>query len=106
MRRVRRTPVAYLLLALAAVAALIVGLAVANSADHHKTEPSAAADRDAGEEHGDEPGEEGEEEEEDDGGPVAPAEYLTRKFTSGQEITTAQVRRGQAQAAALGRQGG
>jgi photosystem II stability/assembly factor-like uncharacterized protein len=107
MRALRRSTVAYLLLALVAVTALVVGLAVAARSDHPNRQPAAAADRDAGDEHGAEPGEEDAGEEgEDDGGPVAPAEYLTRKFTSGQEVTTAQVRRGQAQAAALGRSGG
>ncbi|MGH8861040.1 MAG: hypothetical protein ACRDVG_07360, partial [Jatrophihabitantaceae bacterium] len=38
---------------------------------------------------------------EHDGGPVAPADYLTRKFTSGKDVTPAQVRRAQAQANAL-----
>lgn len=39
--------------------------------------------------------------EEDGGGPAAPAEYLTQKFTSGKDVTPGQVRHAQAQAAAL-----
>jgi photosystem II stability/assembly factor-like uncharacterized protein len=39
--------------------------------------------------------------EEDDGGPAAPAEYLTQKFTSGREVTNAEVRRAEAQASKL-----
>ncbi len=46
---------------------------------------------------GGEDGEEGE----DDGGPVAPADYLTQKFTSNSDVTPAQVRQAQAQAQAM-----
>lgn len=45
-------------------------------------------------------------EEEEDGGPSGPADYLTLKFTSGQEVTAQQVRRGIAQARAVPRAGG
>jgi photosystem II stability/assembly factor-like uncharacterized protein len=38
---------------------------------------------------------------EDDGGPAAPAEYLDQKFTSFQDVSQAQIRQGQQQAAAL-----
>jgi photosystem II stability/assembly factor-like uncharacterized protein len=41
-------------------------------------------------------GEEGEEEEK--GGPTEPAEYLTRKFTSGEDVTPAQIKHAAAQA--------
>jgi photosystem II stability/assembly factor-like uncharacterized protein len=38
---------------------------------------------------------------EDDGGPAAPAEYLDQKFTSFQDVSQAQIRQGQQQAAGL-----
>jgi hypothetical protein len=41
------------------------------------------------------------EQDEDDSGPEAPAEYLDQKFTSFQDISQAQIRRSQQQAAAL-----
>lgn len=41
-----------------------------------------------------------------DGGPAVPAEYLTQKFTSGKDVTQAQVDRARAQAAALPTGGG
>ncbi len=65
---------------------------------HSNARAAAAKAHDAtkGDKDGDKEGEE-----EDDGGPAAPAEYLTRKFTSGQNVTTAQIRRAQQQAAAL-----
>src|SRR4051812_1658024 len=44
------------------------------------------------------PGAEGEEEE---GGPTAPAEYLTQKFTSGHDVTPAQIKRAVEQAKAI-----
>jgi photosystem II stability/assembly factor-like uncharacterized protein len=43
----------------------------------------------------------GDDGEENDGGPVGPADYLTQKFTSFQNVTEAQVRQAQAQAAKL-----
>jgi hypothetical protein len=41
------------------------------------------------------------EQDEDDGGPEVPAEYLDQEFTSFQDISQAQIRRSQQQAAAL-----
>lgn len=42
----------------------------------------------------------------DEGGPAAPADYLTEKYTSGQDVTLEQVRRAMAQAQALPTGGG
>ncbi|MFF4775826.1 WD40/YVTN/BNR-like repeat-containing protein [Microtetraspora fusca] len=39
--------------------------------------------------------------EEEDGGPAEPADYLTQKFTSGQEVTTAQIKQAVQQAKTL-----
>jgi photosystem II stability/assembly factor-like uncharacterized protein len=75
-----------LLLALAGVAALVVG--VTASVGSGASRPAATHEHESGEG-------------EDDGGPVAPADYLTQKFTSGKDVTLAQVRHSQAQAAAL-----
>jgi photosystem II stability/assembly factor-like uncharacterized protein len=95
------------LLGVVAVAALVTGVTSAVSSSgpkHHESGERAKsgehdADHDQGEEgkHNGEEGEEGE----DDGGPAAPAEYMTKKFTSGKDVTPAQVRRAEAQAAAL-----
>jgi hypothetical protein len=46
-------------------------------------------------------GTEGEEEEGEDGGPTAPAEYLTQKFTSGHDIKPEQIKRAVEQARAI-----
>ncbi|MDT4930025.1 MAG: hypothetical protein QOF92_2892 [Pseudonocardiales bacterium] len=96
MGRSRRA-VAALFLGLVAAVSLVVSAAMSSggSARHVAGHEAVAANR-GGESGGGESG--GGEE---DGGPATPAEYLTQKFTSGQEVTTAQVRRGQAQAAAL-----
>ncbi|MEV5750802.1 hypothetical protein AB0L00_23510 [Actinoallomurus sp. NPDC052308] len=56
--------------------------------------------------HHDKDGEEGEEADEEDGGPTGPAEYLTRKFTSGHNVKPAQIRHAIAQAKALKNGGG
>jgi photosystem II stability/assembly factor-like uncharacterized protein len=74
-----------LIVALAAVAVLVVG--ISTSAGSHSSKHHSST-----EQHGDS---------EDDGGPAAPAEYLTQRFTSNQNVTTAQIRQAQAQAAAL-----
>jgi photosystem II stability/assembly factor-like uncharacterized protein len=93
------------LVALAAVAALITGLSISahggttDAAGKH----AAATEHDKGASQ--DPDAEGEDSGEDDGGPAAPAEYLTQKFTSGQDVTTAQIRSAQAQAAALPQNG-
>lgn len=89
----RRYP---LLLSLLAITALVAGvLSVvlpSGRSDHRRAARQISAPvratRDSGES-------------EADGGPAAPAEYLTRKFTSGADVTTAQVRRAAAQAEAL-----
>lgn len=53
------------------------------------------------------PGDHGEESEgEEDGGPTKPADYLTLKYTSGGDVTPAEVRRAIAQARALPRTSG
>ncbi|HZC74106.1 MAG TPA: hypothetical protein VE442_25700 [Jatrophihabitans sp.] len=85
------------LLGLLAVAALVVGVTVGvtSGSDEHSGRTSEQADSDNQGEHEEGAGEE------EDGGPVAPADYLTQKFTSGQNVTLAEVRRSQAQAAAL-----
>jgi photosystem II stability/assembly factor-like uncharacterized protein len=91
------------LLVLAAVVALaIAALAVhglaptrhASGADKDETSSSERLHQD-----GDKDGE-GEEEEED-GGPTAPAEYLTQKFTSGHDVKPAQIKQAVQQARAL-----
>jgi len=89
--------------ALAVAAALTVTGLTLTSDDHTGGEHGHASqdkdkDKDA------ESGEEGEGE--DDGGPAAPAEYLTKKFTSGHDVTPEQVHRAEAQAAALPTSGG
>ncbi len=69
----------------------------------------AAGGRRADAQHAGEPANEALEEggeEEEEGGPSGPADYLTLKFTSGQEVTTQQVRRGIAQARAVPQAGG
>jgi photosystem II stability/assembly factor-like uncharacterized protein len=78
------------LLALVAVAALVGGVSASMSSGP-TTHRAGPQERDG--------------EGEDDGGPVAPADYLTQKFTSGKDVTLAQVRRSQAQAAALPQNG-
>ncbi|HEY3715375.1 MAG TPA: hypothetical protein VGL39_12670 [Jatrophihabitantaceae bacterium] len=90
-----------LVAALAVAAALTMTGLTLTSGDHAGGEHGHASqdkDKDAGG---------GEEDEgEDDGGPAAPAEYLTRKFTSGHDVTPDQVHRAEAQAAALPTAGG
>src|SRR4051812_39002224 len=99
-----RTPLRMFLTAFVAVAALVGGVvafaatshpvaaprvvAQLGAAEHEAADPDAheATDGDSGEEGG------------DDGGPVAPADYLTQKFTSNSDVTPAQVRQAQAQA--------
>ena len=96
-----RTRVRQALTAFLAVVALVAGIIAFVATSHTPTAPAPAraapADRDA--DHGEDAdqGEEGE----DDGGPAAPAEYLTAKYTSGQDVTLQQVRQAQAQAQAL-----
>jgi photosystem II stability/assembly factor-like uncharacterized protein len=90
-------------IALALAALTLSGLAPTshkNGAD--KDETSSAERMHSGEE-GDE---EGDEEGEEDGGPTEPAEYLTQKFTSGHDVTPAQVKQAVAQAKALKTGGG
>jgi len=95
-----------ILAALASVAALLLAVfvprAVSPARAHHSPVRHAAmvpARADGHEEEGD-----GEEEEE--GGPTKPADYLTLKYTSGDPVTPAEVRRGIAQARALPRTSG
>jgi photosystem II stability/assembly factor-like uncharacterized protein len=86
------------LLGLLAVAALVAGITASvtsGSAGH----PAGTHERADGDK--DQAGEGGEQ----DGGPVAPADYLTQKFTSGRQVTLAEIRRSQAQAAALAENG-
>src|SRR4051794_31449731 len=97
MRRLRPKTWLSILLGLVAVAALVVGVTASLGSAGPKHEAAAGRGHEA--EHGDD-GEE-DEEGEDDGGPVAPADYLTQKFTSGHTVKAGQVRAAQAQAAAL-----
>jgi hypothetical protein len=117
MRIVLRWPFIILAVLVVAAGSTVAGLAL--SSDHHRTERSqdrdAAGgakdakdkdeDRDKDADGGDKDGQ-GADEDEDDGGPSAPAEYLTQKFTSGHDVTPAQVRRAEAQANALPTGGG
>src|SRR5690349_5042978 len=85
-----RIPTRLILVFLLAVGCLVGGVSafVATShtpASHPNAEPAVAAEDDA----------------EDDGGPAAPADYLTAKYTSFADVSLAQVRRAQAQARAL-----
>src|SRR6266540_2340605 len=108
-----RTRWARLLLALAVVAAMAVtAVSVTagtgkDSGRHDADRTGQDRDKDA---QGSEPGEESDEgqegEDEDDGGPVAPAEYLTQKFTSGQNVSQAQIEHAIDQARALPTGGG
>src|SRR6266545_1287484 len=88
------------LVALVAVAALVgtgVSLALTHGSRGGEKESGAASARGDN----DQPGED-----EDDGGPAAPAEYLTQKFTSGKDPSPQQVRRAAEQANALPVAGG
>jgi photosystem II stability/assembly factor-like uncharacterized protein len=106
-----RTRWARLLLALAVAAALAVtAVSVTagtgkDSGRHDADRTGQDRDKDA---QGSGQGEESEqgEEGEDDGGPVAPAEYLTQKFTSGQNVSQAQIEHAIDQARALPTGGG
>src|SRR6266536_1326875 len=108
-----RTRCERLLLALAVVAAMAVtavSVTVGTGKDsgrHDADRTGQDRDKDA---QGSEPGEESDEgqegEDEDDGGPVAPAEYLTQKFTSGQNVSQAQIEHAIDQARALPTGGG
>ncbi|MDT4911405.1 MAG: hypothetical protein QOC66_533 [Pseudonocardiales bacterium] len=98
MRALRRPrPIQWwlLLVGLVAVAALVVGMAnsIGSSRPKGHSEQARA--------HESEPGGHESEAGEEDGGPATPAEYLTRKFTSGADVTVAQIRQAQAQAKAL-----
>jgi hypothetical protein len=69
--------------ALAVIALVLRGLVPGgheSRADKDEVGASEHHDRDAGEEGEDE-------DEEEDGGPTAPAEYLTQKFTSGHDVS-------------------
>ncbi|MCO5973792.1 WD40/YVTN/BNR-like repeat-containing protein [Actinoallomurus soli] len=93
------------MLALAIAALFLHGLTAANHASGNDRSEAAERvhdDADAGREEG----EEGEEGEEKDGGPTAPAEYLTRKFTSGKDVKPAQIKQARTQARALKQGGG
>ncbi len=85
---------ARLLLAMAVVAALAVTAvsvtAGKDSGRHDADRAGQDRDKDAQDSDQGKESEEGEEGE-DDGGPVAPAEYLTQKFTSGQNVSQAQI---------------
>jgi hypothetical protein len=95
--RTRRKPLLILaaVVALAIVALALSGLGPTNHRDADRDEASSAENMEHGEE-----GEEGEGEEEK-GGPTEPAEYLTRKFTSGRDIKPEQIKRALAQARAI-----
>src|SRR5262245_16315638 len=68
-------------------------------AGHGRADRDAGADRDAvGADHDSDQGDEADEE---DGGPQAPADYLTLKWTSGRDVSPAQVARSIQQAAAM-----
>src|SRR2546423_9247164 len=107
MRITLRWPL--VILAVLVVAAGSTVAAVALSSDHHRaarsqdgdTSGGKDADKAQGQDH-----DQGADEDEDDGGPSGPAEYLTQKFTSGHDVTPAQVRRAEAQADALPTGGG
>jgi len=87
----KKVPILVVLLLLAAAAAF----GVQHLASDRATSESAEA---AGESAGEAVGEEGEEEE---GGPQKPADYLTLKWTSGQDVTQAMVERAKKQAQAI-----
>lgn len=104
VRQLRRASTSMKLLAIIAAgvvlaAAVTVGAlsATGHSSDRARTEHAGGSQPKGHED----PGDSGDNDGEDDGGPVAPADYLTQKFTSFQKVTQAQVRRAQAQAAAL-----
>jgi photosystem II stability/assembly factor-like uncharacterized protein len=94
------------------IVASIVALAVAVLAFRGLAPAShTSADKDATtsaeHEHHDGDGDEGgEDEDEEDGGPTAPADYLTLKFTSGHDVTPAQIKRALQQARAMKSGGG
>jgi Sortilin, neurotensin receptor 3, len=99
-RRMLQMLVAASVVVLALVALTVRGLGPAGEErDHDKAETSEEL------QHEGEEGEEGEEEEEE-GGPTGPAEYLTQKFTSGKDVSQAQIDRARAQAGALATGGG
>jgi hypothetical protein len=89
--------------ALAVVALTLRGLAPARHASGADKDAAGSSERS----HAGGEGDEGEgEEEENDGGPAAPAEYLTRKFTSGHDVKPAQIKHAIAQARAIKHGGG
>jgi photosystem II stability/assembly factor-like uncharacterized protein len=93
----KRVPILVVLLLLAAAAAFGVQHL---ASDRATSESAEAAD---GESAGEVEGEAGEsaEEEEEEGGPQKPADYLTLKWTSGQDVTQAMVERAKKQAKAI-----
>ena len=108
--RVRRAAASMKLLAVVAVGVVVAAAVTvgALSATSHNTARNGAGHAIASQPTGHHAGDHAEEANtaagdtgNDDGGPVAPAAYLTEKFTSFQKVTQAQVRRAQAQAAAL-----
>ncbi|MFL6052846.1 MAG: hypothetical protein ACJ72W_08020, partial [Actinoallomurus sp.] len=84
------------------VLASIIAIAVAALTVRGLAAPSHEKDGDRSEavsermHHGEEGGEE-----EEKGGPTAPAEYLTRKFTSGQDVKPGQIKQAITQAKAI-----
>src|SRR5581483_11518332 len=99
----KRRGVPIFIVASVAVLALVAALGVRalTTAERDGDRAAACAEHEGdGAEHANE-GENGEACGEDDGGPAVPAEYLTQKFTSGKDVTQAQVDRARDQAAAL-----
>jgi hypothetical protein len=83
-----------------AVAALVLrGLVLTGDASRADKDEVASSEH-----HDGDGGEEGEDEEE--GGPTGPAEYLTRKFTSGHDVKLKQIKQALAQAKAMKTGGG
>jgi hypothetical protein len=98
-----------LVVALTAAVALVVALVMPSARTRDAARAGrdvSSADRDkagsgSGSDDADQAGEE-----EDDGGPAAPAEYLTQKFTSGQDISPGQIQQAIRQAEGLPAAGG